>query len=70
MRKGDNGLRYSDPEKTVLDFIYIWRYNGVPEEKIISDISDWAKKISKERLRKYAREYPTTVAKTVKRVIE
>ena len=70
LRKGDNGLRYSDPEKTVLDFIYIWRYNGVPEEKIISDISDWAKKISKERLRKYAREYPTTVAKTVKRVIE
>jgi predicted transcriptional regulator of viral defense system len=70
VRKGDNGLKYSDPEKTVLDFIYIWRYNGVPEEKIISDISDWAKKSSKERLRKYAAEYPTTVAQIVKRVIE
>ncbi len=70
LRKGDNGLRYSDPEKTVLDFMYIWRYNGVPEEKIISDISDWAKKTSKERLRKYARQYPTTVARIAKRVIE
>lgn len=69
VRKGNN-IRYSDPEKTVLDFIYIWRYNGVPEEKIIGDISDWAKKSSKERLRKYARKYPTTVAQIMKRVIE
>jgi hypothetical protein len=26
-------------EKTILDFIYIWRYNGVPREKIILDVS-------------------------------
>ena len=36
-----NGLKLSDPEKTVLDFIYLWKQNGLPEEKIISDISEW-----------------------------
>lgn len=36
-----NELRYSDPEKTILDFIYTWRYNGVPKEKIILDVSEW-----------------------------
>ncbi len=26
----ENGaLRYSDREKTILDFIYFWRYNGI-----------------------------------------
>ncbi|OLE70952.1 hypothetical protein AUF78_04280 [archaeon 13_1_20CM_2_51_12] len=70
IRRGENGLKYSDPEKTVLDFIYVWRYNGIPEEKIASDVSDWAKKASEEKLRKYAREYPITVARIMKRVIE
>lgn len=65
-----NEIRHSDPEKTILDFIYIWRYNGVPEDKIIIDVSEWAKGISKSKLGKYANNYPTTVSKIVKRVIE
>ena len=28
IKNKDEIVRYSDPEKTVLDFIYIWRYNG------------------------------------------
>ncbi len=60
-----NGVRYSDPEKTLLDFAYLWRYNGVPNEKIIADISDWARGISKSRLKEYARRYPSTVRKII-----
>ncbi len=57
----ENNLKYSDPEKTILDFIYIWRYNGVPEDKIVLDVSEWARGISREKIRKYAGNYPTTV---------
>lgn len=57
----DESLRYSDPEKTILDFIYTWRYNGVPKEKIALDISEWAKDISVEKTKKYSINYPKTV---------
>lgn len=65
---GDN-LKYSDLEKTILDFIYTWRYNGVPREKIIRDISEWAKDLSVETTKKYASEYPKTVQEIVNTVI-
>ncbi len=69
IKKKDEIVRYSDPEKTVLDFIYIWRYNGVPDDKIVLDISEWAKHGSKERLRSYAKKYPKTVTEIIGRVI-
>jgi len=65
-----NGLRYSDPEKTVLDFIYIWRYHGTPSEKIIADISDYAKSVSKEKMKSYAKKYPKTMMEIAGRLIE
>ncbi|RLC72152.1 MAG: hypothetical protein DRI26_03615 [Chloroflexi bacterium] len=67
--KDGGGLRYSDPEKTVLDFIYIWRYNGVPEEKIILDISERMGNISLDRIKAYAVHYPKTVFKTLEKVL-
>lgn len=63
--KKKDGLRYADPEKTVLDFIYIWRYNGIPDEKIVHDISEWTSNVSKEKLKKYAKKYPKAVAKII-----
>jgi predicted transcriptional regulator of viral defense system len=66
---GDN-LKYSDAEKTILDFIYIWRYNGVPEEKIVLDISEWAKDTSIEKIKKYAANYPKTVQKIANMVVK
>ncbi len=69
INKKDELVRYSDPEKTVLDFIYIWRYNGVPNDKIVLDISEWAKQGSKEKLMSYAKEYPKTVTEIIVRVI-
>jgi len=68
IKKGENGVRYSDPEKTVLDFIYIWRYNSIPEEKIVADVSGWAKGASRGKLRAYAKKYPKTVAEIAARV--
>jgi predicted transcriptional regulator of viral defense system len=68
IRKAGNGVRYSDPEKTLLDFIYLWRYNGIPEEKIAADVRGWARGASKEKLRAYAKKYPKTVAEIAARV--
>ncbi len=64
-----NNLSYSDPEKTILDFIYTWRYNGVPKEKIALDISEWAKNLSSEKTKEYAANYPKTVQEIADRVI-
>jgi len=68
IRKGEDGIRYSDPEKTILDFIYLWRYHGIPPERIRADIAGWAKGVSKEKLRAYAKKYPKTVAEIASRV--
>jgi len=65
----EENLRHSDPEKTILDFIYTWRYNGVPKEKIILDISEWAKGISCEKTKKYAVNYPKTVQEIAATVV-
>ncbi len=55
-------LRYSDPEKTILDFVYLARQKGVPADKIVADLSSWTTNLSKDKLRKYAKKYPKTVA--------
>lgn len=65
-----NELRYSDPEKTILDFIYIWRYNGVPERKIIMDVSDWVVDLSVNKIKDYLRRYPKTVRGIAEKVIK
>jgi predicted transcriptional regulator of viral defense system len=65
----EKGINYSDPEKTILDFIYIWRYNGVPEEKIVADVSEWATHATRKRLRSYAENYPRSVKEIVERVV-
>jgi len=70
VRKAENGVKYSDAEKTVLDFIYIWRYNGIPEEKIATDVKTWAKSVSSGKLMSYAKKYPKSVAETAARVAE
>lgn len=64
-----DSIRYSDPEKTVIDFIYIWRYNGIPEEKIIMNISDYTVRLSKNKIMEYAKNYPKTVRAIAKRVV-
>jgi predicted transcriptional regulator of viral defense system len=64
-----NGLNCSGPEKTILDFIYVWRYNGVPDEKIIMDVSEYSTNLSKNKFKTYAKNYPKTVYKIMEKVV-
>lgn len=67
--KEERTLRYSDPEKTILDFIYLARQNGIPANKIVTDVSSWATHLSKAKIRRYAGKYPKTVASIADMVI-
>jgi len=67
--KEKNGIRYSDLEKTILDFIYLWKYRNVSEEKILLDISEFVEKASKKKLFKYSKKYPKTVRRIVDELV-
>jgi predicted transcriptional regulator of viral defense system len=60
-----NGIKFSDPEKTLLDLIYVFRYRNVAEERIISTIEDYFKKLEKKKLREYLKFYPKSVSRIV-----
>jgi hypothetical protein len=62
-------LRRSDPEKTVLDFIYLWRYNGLPDQRIIQSVKEWMNDVDVVKLRDYSRYYPKTVARQLEEVL-
>ncbi|KAF6245472.1 hypothetical protein [Nitrosopumilus sp. b2] len=61
-------VRYSDPEKTILDFIYLWKSNGVSSDKITYDVSEWSKEISHSKLEKYSIHYPKSVHAIIRRI--
>jgi len=63
--KKQRNFFYSDPEKTILDFLYLWRYNGIPEERIRMNLSEYVKDASKTKIRRYAKHYPKTVMKSI-----
>jgi predicted transcriptional regulator of viral defense system len=60
-----NGIKFSDPEKTLLDLIYVFRYRNVAEERIILTIEDYFKKLEKKKLREYLKFYPKSVSRVV-----
>ena len=60
--KRDRMYCYSDPEKTILDFIYLLTYRGVARERIIMDVSEWTEHISKNKIKTYSSNYPKTTA--------
>ena len=64
-----NKILYSNMDKTILDLIYIWRYNGKPKEKIIMDISEYSDHIVPERITRYSVQYPKSVRRTLERII-
>lgn len=65
-----NKVRYSDPEKTILDFIYKEKYNGIPRKKIVADVSEWSEKLSKLKLKKYSKHYPKTIQCIIEELIK
>src|SRR3989338_8280978 len=58
-----NKFNYSDAEKTVLDFVYLGKYNGNQDESIKNKVADYIVSCKKPKLREYAENYPKTVRK-------
>lgn len=58
-------LKYSDPEKTILDFVYLWRYRGFTGDLILFNIADWTNDLSKRELANYSKRYPASVRRIV-----
>ena len=58
-------IPYSDPEKTLLDTVYLGRYNGLKESEIMDATADLLEHCSKDKLISYSKKYPKTVRKIV-----
>jgi len=54
----ENVVRFSDVEKTALDFIYLWKYNGIHPQKIIVEIGSLLEKTDKQKTLDYSKHYP------------
>jgi len=61
--KKTNELPYSDLEKTLLDLIHLRIYSGKSEKAIIDELIEWAEEADKNKLKKYAKYYSSTVRK-------
>jgi predicted transcriptional regulator of viral defense system len=60
----------SDLEKTILDIIYIARYNKEKNKEILNKIIDLIEICNKNKLTKYSKYYPKTVIKTIEGYIK
>ena len=61
--------KFSDPEKTILDFIYLGKYNGKSNKRIISDVYDWSLNVSVDIMKKYSKHYPKTTRKVIQEIL-
>lgn len=52
-----DGMKVSDNEKTLLDTVYLARYDGFSDEEVKNMTSGMAKHCSKKKLLSYAKEY-------------
>lgn len=59
---------HSDLEKTILDFIYLGKYRGVPDVKILLDVSELVDKASRKKLSDYVKKYPKSVKDMLERI--
>jgi len=57
----EKSIKFSDPEKTILDLVYVFKYRGVTEERIISMIDDYSKGLDRKKLKAYLKHYTKTV---------
>jgi hypothetical protein len=65
----DKKVKFSDFEKTVLDFIYLWKYNGIHSQKIIVDIAKYMPHVEEEKILSYVQYYPETNQKILKEAL-
>ena len=57
----ENKIRHSDVEKTLLDMIYLGKYNNYSEEEIKNKVLYLLNDCKKSKLKEYAEHYPKTV---------
>lgn len=62
----ERGMRFSDIEKTLLDFVYISRYRSVPEGRITSMIEEYRKRAKADKIMEYLKFYSKSVEKVVR----
>jgi len=60
-----NALKFSDVEKTLLDFVYISRYRSVPEAKSLSMMEDYRANAETKKIKAYLKFYPKTMEKVI-----
>ncbi len=61
----EGNIKFSDVEKTILDFIYISNYRSVLEERTISVIEEYSKNVKADKIKAYLKFYPKTVGTVV-----
>jgi len=59
-------MKFSDVEKTLLDIIYVSKYNSVPEERIASTVEEYGKNAKAQKIKAYLKFYPKTVETVAK----
>ena len=64
-----NKLYYSDIEKTILDIIYLGKYNNLTDNQIKNKIIDIIKYCSKQKIKNYSKYYPKTIKRFIKELI-
>lgn len=59
----------SDLEKTILDIIYLSKYNKEKDKDILNKITDLLEISNKSKLKKYSLNYPGTIKKVIEKYV-
>ena len=62
-------VKYSDLEKTILDFVYLWEYNHRNERTILVELSKLLDGTSKEKILDYSQYYPKSNINILKKAL-
>ncbi len=62
----NKNIKYSNIDKTVLDIIYLAKYNGLEDKNILNKINDLLPICNKNKLIKYSIKYSKTTNKFIK----
>ncbi len=60
-----DSLKFSDLEKTLLDFLYFSNYGTLPKDLVLRVWREYGDNTDKEKLRRYSKRYPRSIRKVV-----
>lgn len=63
-------VNYSDLEKTILDLIYLWKYNHMNENIILIELSKLLDGILEEKILEYSQYYPESIKNILKNALK